>query len=158
MTQSADAFISLLIEIAKIIASGLIGGFLGSKIALRQFQSQTRFQAKHHRNLEQIDALQEILVILPVIFRDICLKWELPSDGPINSKQHIAKLTAQLIRTRSLFLDDPETISILDSIKSLVGETYESFLASGQEMPGAKIEKIKRSVEEKIKEIGAKAY
>src|SRR5258706_6412397 len=158
MAQSTDPLISLLIDIAKIFVSGGIGGFLGSRIALSQFQSQARFQAKHNRYLEQIEALREILIILPVIFRDKHLKWELPSDSPINSKQHIIDLTEQLNRTRSLFLNDPEAVKVVDSTYSLIGESFDAFLLPGRDMPGAIIAKIRVREEEKIKEIETKAY
>lgn len=158
MPQSTDPFISLLIDVIKVIVSGSIGGFIGSRIALRQFQSQARYQAKHNRYLEQINAIREILVMLPVIFRDIHLNWELPPDSPVNSKQHISDLTEQLFRMRSLFLDDIEALKIVDSTYSLIGESIDGFLLPGREMPGAIIEKIRLSAEEKIKEIEAKAF
>ena len=158
MPQFIDTFVSILIEVVKVSISGVIGGFLGSLIILRQFQKQTKFQAKHQRHLDQIESLREILVILPIIYRDIHFKWELPEDSPITSKQHISDLTAQLNRTHSLFLKDPESMKILDSIHSLIGEDRESLLSFNQGMPGVIIERIKTKVESKITEIESKIY
>lgn len=156
MTQFTDSLNSLLLDIAKIVVSGSIGGFIGGRIALRQFQLQAKFQSRHNRYLEQINALREILVILPVIFRDIHLKWELPSDSPVTSKQHITDLTNQIINTRSLFLSDTKVTKILDSVYSLIGESFDDFLLPNREMPGEVIEKIRIKVEDEIKEIEKK--
>ncbi len=156
MIQLSDTFISLLFEILKISAIGVISGLIGSRIALKEFQKQTKLQAKHQHYLDQINALREILVILPTIFLSIHFKWELPEDSPISSKQNIASLTNQLLKTRSLFLLDSESTKILDSIYSLIGEDRKSLLHRGA--PSEIIDSIKIEVENKIREIESKVY
>jgi len=151
MPQLIDNFISFLIELLKISATGSYFGF-------RQFQKQTKLQARQQHHLEQINSLREILLILPTIFLDIHYKWELPEDSPITSKQHISDLISQLNRTRSLFLADPETIKIIDLIHSLIGETREFFKSTNRGSPSEIIEHIKTQVESKIKEIESKVY
>lgn len=156
MPQLNDTFVALLIDIVKVSISGIIGGFIGSRIVLRQFQSQTKFQAKHQHHREQIESLKQILDILDTIYHGIRLNWEIPKDSPITSKQQISDLTSQLKRTRSLFLQDPESMKIIDSIRSLIGEDRESLLYQGS--PSEIIERIKTKVESKITEIESKVY
>jgi hypothetical protein len=157
MSQFPDNFTPLLIELLKIIAAG-IGGFIGSKLALSQFQKQTKFQTKHQHQLEQVEALKEIHRSCDKIYWGIHFIWKFPDDSPFTSKEYISDLHAQIDKTHLLFLGDQDFRKTLNSIKALIGEDRESLRATNQGYPSEIIERLKAKVESKIKEIESKVY
>jgi hypothetical protein len=158
MSQLTDNFISLSIELLKVILTGVVGGFIGSKLALIQFQKQTKYQAKHQRQLDQIKALNEIHGSFDKIYLGIHFNWEFPEDSPFTSTDYISGLLAQINKASLLFLDDQDFRKVLNSIKALIGEDRDSLRAANQGYPSEMTERLKAKVESKIKEIESKVY
>lgn len=144
------------IELIKFIASSTIGGIIGGWISFRMFIAQKRFEFKQQDDVARRDALREMLLILPIIYRDIHLNWEMPKDSKESSEEHIADLTRKISNWRSLFLNDKEALEIIREINSIIGVTKHSFYGTenkDMKKPGQIVTELKETIEIKIKRL-----
>jgi hypothetical protein len=120
------------------------------------FIAQKRFETKHQDEITKRDALRDMLVILPVVFRDIHLNWEMPKDSKESSKEHIDNLVKKITRWKALFINDSETLATIQKLDLLIGMSKDSFFGRDNEnvkKPGERIEEIETEIKEKIKQI-----
>jgi hypothetical protein len=143
-------------ELLKFFASSLIGGIIGGWISFRLYIAQKRFDFKQQDDYAKREALREMLPLLPIIYRDVHLNWEMPEDSKETSKEHVANIEAKISRWRSLFIGDEEVLSIIREFASLVGMSKHGFYGQDNrdvKKPGQIIADCKEAIEVQIKRL-----
>jgi len=151
-------YIDIIVDIIKIIIAGGVGGYLASKYALKEFRDRVKYQAKHSDLLEQRKALQELQKILPIIYRDIHMNWEMPDDSPISMDEHIDELHQIINNARALCLRDDKSLRLVEDVRRILALDVRSIKKSGGEMPGERIGSLQIRLEERIKDITELVY
>ena len=146
----------LLSELIKLTVSGLIGGVFGSLIGLKAFKSQRRFETKHDDFIRKRDALRDVLIMLPWIYRDILVDWDNPIDEGETPQKHVMNIRNKFSQWKAIFLNDPTTWNAIESLDLLVGSGKDSFFSETKlyaQSPSEIIDNVEKTIKEKILEI-----
>jgi len=152
------AFESLVVEIVKLLITGILGGIVGTWFSQRTFQWQTSFQTKHQDDIRRRDALRDIHASLPTFAIRTYQGWKVPEGAADEERTLMDRLGQQIDAARSLFIDDDQITSKLGVLKSLVGMDAETLRKSGVEPPLKTIKDIEQALADKIHLIESALY
>jgi hypothetical protein len=114
-------------EIAKLIISGTIGGFIAHFLSVRLFRRQKKIEAEREFQLKRLDALRDLRMTLHWIYRDITYNWEKPAREDQTPDEYMFELMNKFNYWETLFLKDKETTKALNLLNSLIGTSREAF-------------------------------
>ena len=150
-----ELFAQLLIEVIKLVVSGILGGAVVSFFNYRLLRNQKKLEAKQEIQNKRLDALRNIDSLLHWLVRDIFYNWEKPIKKDQLPDEYIVELVNNLHYWETLFLGDEKMSNALRKLSSLIGVSKEEVFGrdANKKNLGEFIDEIRKIIREKINEL-----